>query len=73
MFRWEIEVLEYDTYGDRIVRRTHMSVLADTKTGVTEKVRAAFGAQYDGFRKFWSHGWSLISVAEPDQKPGDPS
>ena len=65
MFRWEIEVLEYNTYGDRIVKRTPMSLLADTKTGVTEKVRAAFEAKYDDFRKFWSHGWALVSVSEP--------
>ena len=30
MFRWEIEVLEYNTYGDKIVKRTPMSVLAPT-------------------------------------------
>ena len=73
MFRWEIEVLEYNTYGDKIVKRTPMSVLAPTKTGVTEKVRAAFEAKYDGFRKFWSHGWTPISVSEPMSGSTDPS
>lgn len=69
MFRWEIEVLEYNTYGDKIVKRTPMSLLADTKSAVTEKVRAAFEAKYDDFRGFWSHGWALLSVSEPAQEP----
>lgn len=63
-FRWNIIVLEYDHYGNRVVKETPMSILADTKTQVTEKVRAAFEAKLDTFRHFWSHGWRLISVAE---------
>jgi len=64
MLRWDIEVIEYNTYGDKVVKRIPMSVLGNTKTDVTTKVRQAFEAKYDGFRKFWSHGWSLNSVTE---------
>lgn len=71
MYRWEIEVLEYNTYGDRVVKRTPMSVLADTKTDVTNKVRAAFEARHDDFRKFWSHNWTLLSVSEPETQPSE--
>lgn len=70
MFRWEIDVLEYNHYGDKVVSRTPMSVLAENKVQVTDKVRTAFGATYDNFRKFWSHGWALKSVSEePPQVP----
>lgn len=69
MLRWEIEVLEYNHYGDKVVKRTPMSVLAENKSGVTERVRAAFESKYDDFRKFWSHGWVLVSVSEPDPAP----
>lgn len=63
-FRFEIEVLKYNTYGDKVAVRTPMSVLAEDKNEVTEKVRAAFNATYDSFRNFWSHSWVLNSVNE---------
>lgn len=64
IYRWEIDVLEYNTYGTKVVRRIPMSILAVTKTEVTEKVRVAFDAEYDDFRKFWSHRWLLKSIYE---------
>lgn len=68
-FRFEIDVLKYNTYGDKIIERTSMSVLAENKIEVTEKVRAVFNAKYDDFRRFWSHGWSLNSVNEEAAAP----
>lgn len=64
MYRWEIGVRQLDHYGEKFISETPMSVTAATKSEVTEKVRVAFGATYDSFRKFWSHTWVLKSVAE---------
>lgn len=64
IYRWDIEVRTWNTYGDRIVRRTPMSILACSRSEVTDKVRAAFEATHDDFRKFWSHSWALISITE---------
>jgi len=63
-YRWHIDVKKYNLYGDRVESTTPMTVLAETKAEVTTKVNAAFGATYDDFRKFWSHGWVLKSVEE---------
>jgi len=63
-FRFVVEVVEYNTYGDRVVKTTPSSFIAKDKNEVTEKVRAAFNATYDDFRRFWSHGWRLVSVEE---------
>ena len=63
-YEWHITVLRRNYYGDRIEARTPMVVLAANRNEVTEKVRAAFGATYDDFRKFWSHGWELAEVRE---------
>lgn len=63
-YEWHIEVQKFNHYGDRIVARTPMVVIASTHPEVTTKVRAAFGATYDDFRKFWSHTWSVREVRE---------
>ena len=63
VYEWKITVLGCDTYG-KVAYRTPATIFAPTKTEVTAKVRAAFGATYDDFRKFWSHDWTLISVRE---------
>jgi hypothetical protein len=63
-YEWHITVLRRNHYGDRVVDRTPMVVLAADRAEVTAKVRAAFGATYDGFRKFWSHDWTLTEVRE---------
>lgn len=65
-YRWKINVVEYDVYGQRAIKKTPTTILAETKTEVTTKVRAAFEAKYDDFRKFWSHGWELLSMDEVD-------
>ena len=64
LFEWNIEVRRRNTYGDRIESRTPTVIIAANKVEVTNKVRAAFGATYDDFRKFWSHDWTLNSVRE---------
>lgn len=64
MYEWDIEVRRLDHYGKQIVARTPTKVLAATKSEVTAKVRAMFEAEYDDFRKFWSHTWALNSVHE---------
>jgi hypothetical protein len=63
-YAWDITVLHFNTYGDRVVTETPAVIHAATKAEVTEKVRAMFGATYDDFRKFWSHDWALNSVRE---------
>ena len=68
-YAWDITVLQYNHYGDKVESKTPMTVHASTKTEVTTKVRAAFDATYDEFRKFWSHGWQLNSLTELDREP----
>ena len=69
VFEWDVNVRRKNTYGDKIVSTTQMTVLAATKSEVTAKVRAAFEAKYDDFRKFWSHDWTLNSVREVHPLP----
>lgn len=64
MFEWTIEVRRLNLYGDRIEQRTPAVILAADRAEVTTKVRVAFGATYDNFRKFWSHTWALESMRE---------
>jgi hypothetical protein len=75
-YSWDITVRRWNTYGNQVTSRTPTTVIAATKSEVTEKVRAMFEVQYDSFRKFWSHDWVLNSVTEtttpipsPDQLP----
>lgn len=68
MYEWDITVLRYNTYGDKVVSRTPAKVLAKDKAEVTTKVRAMFNATYDDRRKFWSHNWSLNSAVEIQQE-----
>ena len=63
-FEWHIDVKRLNTYGDRVEESTPATIVAATRAEVTTKVRVAFGAQYDDFRKFWSHTWSLREVRE---------
>jgi hypothetical protein len=63
-YEWHIEVQQLNHYGDRVEQRTPMVVTAANRSEVTTKVRAAFGATYDDFRKFWSHNWTLREVRE---------
>lgn len=64
LYRWTIKVREKNTYGDRVTSLTPTTVLAKNRAEVTDKVREAFGAKYDDFRRFWSHDWILDSVDE---------
>lgn len=63
-FRFDVKVLEYDTYGTRIIEVTQASIVAKDKAELTEKVRAVFNAKYDSFREFWSHSYSINGVSE---------
>jgi len=63
-YEWYIDVSQLNFYGDRTISVTPTMIIASTKAEVTEKVRAAFGATYDDFRKFWSHTWALREVRE---------
>ena len=71
-YRWTITVRRWNVYGDRIESQTPTTILAATRSEVTTKVRDAFEAKYDNFRKFWSHDWTLTSVDEvPSQSEAD--
>lgn len=63
-YRWTIQVRRWNTYGQRVESSTPMTVIAATRSEVTEKVRASFEATYDTFREFWSHDWTLERVDE---------
>lgn len=64
VYEWAIEVRKWNLYGTRIDERIPTVIRAATRDQVTAKVRTAFGATYDDFRKFWSHDWRLESVHE---------
>lgn len=63
-YRWDVTVRRWDHYGQKVESKIPMTVVASTRSEVTDKVRAAFEANYDSFRKFWSHDWTLGSVTE---------
>lgn len=67
MYRWHIIVVKYNVYGDKRVQETPVTIFAPTREDVTGKVREAFNATYDDFRKFWSHDWVLVSMDEVDE------
>ena len=67
VFRWDIVVRRWDTYGNRILSTTPMTILASTRDEMIDKARTAFSASYDSFRKFWSHDVLLNSVDEETQ------
>ena len=69
LYEWHIDVQRMNHYGDRVESRTPAVILAATRGEVTEKVRAAFGATYDSFRRFWSHRWVLREVREVPARP----
>jgi hypothetical protein len=66
VFEWHITVRKWGYHYGKVtaVSTTPMIVRAAGKTEVTEKVRAAFEAEYDDFRKFWSHDWLVREVRE---------
>jgi hypothetical protein len=64
VYRWHISVQRWNVYGDKVISTTSASILASTRTEVTDKVRFAYGATYDDFRKFWSYDWILKSMEE---------
>lgn len=63
-YEWTIVVRRWNTYGDKIEGVTPAVIIAPDREQVTVKVRAAFNAKYDDFRKFWSHDWALKEVRE---------
>lgn len=66
MYEWKITVRRWNTYGDKVEESVQATVLGATKSEVTAKVRAAFEAKHDDFRKHWSHDWTLQSMREVD-------
>jgi len=76
MYRWDVTVRNWDYYGYKVVSKRSASILAANRSEVTEKVRAMFEAEYDDFRKFWSHDAVINSVCEeslPSPQPvGNP-
>ncbi len=66
VYRWQVEVRRWNTYGDRVESKTPTSVLATDKAEMAAKVRASFGATWDDFRNFWSHDAVVIRVDEED-------
>ena len=69
IYEWSIQVVHWNEYGDRVLSHTPATIIAATRAQVTEKVRAAWDARYDDFRKFWSHGWEIVSVRELSPNP----
>lgn len=64
MYRFIGSIGRYNEYGERIVARTPATILADTLEEAQVKARTMIGAEYDSFRKFWSHGFSAERVVE---------
>ena len=64
VYEWHITVRRLNTYGDQVVSSSPTVILAATRSEVTTKVRAAYEATYDDFRKFWSHDWTLTEMRE---------
>jgi hypothetical protein len=64
IFEWHVNVRRWDHYGNRVEMVTPAVIRAADRVEVTEKVRTAFNAEYDTFRKFWSHDWTLREVRE---------
>lgn len=63
-YEFTCTVRRRDTYGREYVTSTPASVFAKTIDEATTKLRDAFGAKYDDFRKFWSHSVLIESVKE---------
>lgn len=63
-YRFDGTVKRLDTYGERFTTSTHTSIIAATLDEATEKARVAFGANYDTFRRFWSHRFFVDTVTE---------
>ena len=73
-YRFNGELLKYNTYGDRVERKYSVSILASTMSEAVDKARAMANATYDDFRKFWSHGLRVDSIVEVvEQVPADSS
>ena len=68
-FRFEGVVRQWDTYGDRVAKKTPVTFIAANEKEALTKARAAFGATYDSFRKFWSHDLLVESVREVEPVP----
>lgn len=64
IFDWSIEVRYWNDRGDRIAKSVPATIRASTREEVTNKMQQAFGAEFDSFRRFWSHDWILKSVKE---------
>lgn len=62
-YEWHITVRRKDDYGG-LAASYPATIIAATRSEVTAKMRAAFEAKYDDFRKFWSHDWVLTEVRE---------
>lgn len=73
-FRWEGTVHVLNTYGDQVVSKMKISIIAPTIQEATVRGRAAMGATFDDFRKFWSHKLTFErAVAIEESAPQEPT
>lgn len=70
VYEWQVVVRQWNAYGDRVVLKTPTTIQAASWPQVTDKVRDAFGATFDEFRKVWSHDWTLVDMREVSQARG---
>ena len=65
MYLWKVTVRKWDgQYKESVVSKTPATFYGRDRDSVTDKVRAAFNAEFDSFRKKWSHDWVLLEVEE---------
>lgn len=58
-YRWFVQVRQWDHYGHRVVAKTPAVFIGTDRVDVTQRMREAYNATYDDFRRFWSHDWVL--------------
>lgn len=63
-FEFSGSMLEYNLYGDKVTGKTPATIFAGTRDEAVRKARVVFGAEWDDFRKFWSHRFVIDSVRE---------
>lgn len=74
-FRWQGTAHQLNTYGDQIVGRMAISVVAPTIHEANVQALAAIGATYDDFRKFWSYKITFEradAIEQPEQQEPTP-
>lgn len=64
LYEFTCVVRKRSEYNDRNVAAYEATVIAHDVSEAVDKLRTAFCASYDDFRKFWSHSVHLASVKE---------